>query len=76
MLLRRGEHVYHERAVAADRPQGQAAEVEADEDQRRVERQRGDRVGGRAHRLAVGTDRGDDRDPGGEVPHRLAELRG
>ena len=33
------------------------------------------RVGRGAHRLAVSIDRGDDRDPGGEVPHRVPELR-
>jgi hypothetical protein len=74
--LRRRQHVHHEGAVAADGPQREAAEIEADQDERRVERQRGDRVGGGAHRGAVGADRGDHRDPGREVAHGRAELRG
>jgi hypothetical protein len=34
------EHVHDERAVPPDGPERQAAEIEADEDERRVERQR------------------------------------
>jgi len=76
VLLLRGEHVDRERAVLPDRRQGQAGQVEADQDERRVERQRGDRVGGGAHRRTVGVDRGDHRDAGREVAHGRAELGG
>jgi HAD superfamily, subfamily IIIB (Acid phosphatase) len=76
VLLLGGEHVDRERAVLPDGRQGQAAEVEADQDERGVEGQRGDRVGGGPHRGAVGADRGDHRDPGREAAHGRAELRG
>jgi hypothetical protein len=39
MPLRRREYVHRERAAPADGPQRLAVEVEADEHQRRVERQ-------------------------------------
>src|SRR5580704_15859087 len=38
MLLRGGEYVDHERAVRADRPQGQARVVKADQHERRIQR--------------------------------------
>jgi hypothetical protein len=75
VLLRRGEHIDAERPVAPDRPQRQAAEVETHQHQRRVEGQRGDGAGGRAGRLAVGADRRDHGDAGGEVAHGVPELR-
>ena len=74
--LRCREHIHHERAVPADGPQRQAAEVEADQDERGVERQRGDRVGGGAHRRAVSADRRDHRDAGREMAHGVTELCG
>src|SRR6185312_13092910 len=74
--LRRREHVYHERAVPLDGPQRHAAEVEADQDERRIEGQRGDRVRGGAYRRAVGTDRRDHCDTGREMAHRVPELLG
>src|SRR5207247_1176923 len=76
LLLPGREHVYYERAVPADGPQRQAGELEADQDERRVERQRGDRVGGGAHRCAVSADRRDHRDARCEVSHSVTELCG
>ena len=47
----------------------------AEQHQRRVERQRGERLAGEADRLAVGADRGDDGDAGAEVAERAAGTR-
>jgi MFS family permease len=69
------EHVDHECPVPVDGLERRAVVVEADEHERRVERERGDRVGGRADRRAVLADGRDDGDPGGEMPHYVAELR-
>jgi len=71
------EHVDRERPVAPDGLERRALEVEADEHQGRLKRQRRDRVRGRPDRLAVRPNRGHDRDPGCEVTHRLAQpVRG
>src|SRR6478609_9224236 len=75
VLLPGREHVHYERAVPPDGPERLAAEIEADQDERRIERQRGHRVGGGAYRGAVGTDRRDHCDAGREMPHRVTELR-
>src|ERR1700730_3602502 len=74
VVLPLAEHVDRERAVAADGRERRAAQVEADKHERRLKRERRDRVRGCPHRLAVRPDRGDHRDPGGEVAHRLAQL--
>ena len=72
--LRFGEDVDHEGAVRANRLQRDARPVEADQQQRRVKRERRDRVRGRADRLPVRAERGDDRDAGSEVPDCIPEL--
>jgi hypothetical protein len=74
VVLPLAEHVDRERAVAADGRERRAVEVEADKHERRLKRERRDRVRGCPDRLAVRPDRGDHRDPGGEVAHRLAQL--
>jgi hypothetical protein len=76
MLLGRRQHVHHKRAVAADGPQRQAAAVEADQHERRVQRQRADGAGRGADRIALLVDRRHDRHAGREVAHRPAELSG
>jgi FMN reductase len=68
------EHIDRECPVSSDGRESRTAEVEADKHKRRLKRERRDRVRGRPDRLAVRSDRGHDRDPGGEVPHRLAQL--
>jgi hypothetical protein len=74
VVLPLAEHVDRERAVTADGRERRAVEVEADKHERRLKRQRRDRVRGCPDRLAVRPDRGDHRDPGGEVAHRRAQL--
>ena len=56
-----------------DREQGARAAVEAGEHQHRLDRERADRVGGRAGR-AVGAGGGDDGDAGRQQRHRGAEA--
>ena len=67
------EHVDRERAVARMAVSVALLEVEADQHERRLKRQRRDRVRGGPDRFAVGPDRRDHRDPGSEMPHRLAQ---
>jgi len=74
VLLRRGQDVDHERAVPVDGPQRQAAEVEADQHQRRLERQRRDRARRGPHRLAFFVNRRHDGHARGEMAHRPPEL--
>jgi FMN reductase len=74
VVLPGAEHIDRERPVTPDGRKRLALEVEADEHQWRLKRERRDRVRGCPDWLAVRPDRGDNRDPGGEVPHRLAQL--
>jgi hypothetical protein len=71
LLLRRGKDVDRERAVRLDGRQCLAGPVEADQQQRRVEGQGADRVGGGADWPPVRADRGDHGHPGGEVAHSV-----
>ena len=74
LALSVAEHVDRERAVIRDGCPGCALEVEAGKHQRRLKRERRDRVRGCPDGLTIRSDRGDDRDPGGEVSHRVAQL--
>jgi len=62
LLLQNGEHA--------------GAMVDADEDERRVERDRSERTGRHAMNLARRAFRGDDRDAAGKLTERLAEFDG
>jgi FMN reductase len=74
VVLPGAEHIDRERPVTPDGRKRLALEVEAHKHQWRLKRERRDRVRRCPDWLAVRPDRGDDRDPGGEVPHRLAQL--
>src|SRR5258706_2908701 len=77
LLLVLGEDVDAELAGRLD-PRPRTARVRgAERDERRVERDRRERVGGQPDRLvAVGIDRGDDGDAGGEVAEHRPVQRG
>src|SRR5579883_581563 len=72
LILRKDAH--GEMAEAAKRGQAESAPVEAELDERRIERYRAEGVCGNSDRLAFDAARRDDRDASGKPAHRVAEL--
>src|SRR5882724_556842 len=73
-LLVLGEDVEHEGLRVEEVRVGLGLAVDADQEERGGERERGDRVGREPVRLPALVARGDDGDAGREAPHHLAQL--
>src|SRR6185503_7903217 len=75
-LLVRGEHIDREPAARPERGVALRLVGDADQDERRVERDRAHRAGGETGRPLLIVPGGDDGDAGGEVAERASELVG